>query len=232
LLALKEEPAKATPGGRGSVEKLLEAVDNFLPSPARALDKPFLMPVEDVFNISGRGAVVTGRIEQGLCKIGDEIQLVGGPKGLVKTAVSGIEMFKKEMTNAQAGDNVGILLRGLKREDVSRGIIVCKPNICHPFKKFRMKAYVLGTDEGGRKKPFGNNYRPQFFIRTANITGTVILPKDKMAMPGDSIEFDVELETATVIEDNMKIAIREGQLTVAAGVITKVDKGELDKKKK
>jgi len=219
-LALEE----STPSdlGRKAVGKLLDALDA-LPSPIRPLDKPFLMPVEDVFLISGRGTVVTGRIEQGTLKVGDEISIVGS-KPIPKIPVIGIEMFRKSMDSAQSGDNVGILLRGIKREDVDRGVVACKPGSLTAYNKFRAKVYLLTTDEGGRKTPFATNYRPQFFIRTANITGSVSLEANKMAMPGDSIEMDVELISPAPITEGMRFAMREGQLTVGAGVISKIYK--------
>jgi len=220
-LALEESPEKASEIGRKSIERLLEVIDTHLPLPVRAIDKPFLMPIEEVFHITGRGTVATGRIESGSVKIGDELIVVGG-KPVPKTSVTGIEMFQKMMDSAQAGDNVGILLRGLKREDVQRGGVIAKPGTLTAFKKFKAKVYLLNSDEGGRKKPFVNNYKPQFFLRTANITGTIILPKEKIAMPGDNLEIEVELISPTPINEGMRFAIREGQLTVGAGVVSKV----------
>jgi elongation factor Tu len=220
-LALDEPVDKGTDIGRGAILKLLQALDS-VPSPSRPLDKPFLMPVEDVFAISGRGTVVTGRIEQGTLKVGDELSIVGGTKPIAKLPVIGIEMFRKSLDTAQAGDNVGALLRGVKREDIERGQIACKPGSVNAHTKFKAKVYVLTTEEGGRKTPFATNYRPQFFIRTANVTGTVTLEANKMAMPGDSIEMEVELLSPVAVQEGMRFAIREGQLTVGAGVVSKI----------
>jgi len=216
------EPANApTDIGRKAIFQLLDALDNHIPTPKRALDKPFLMPVEDVFSISGRGTVVTGRIEQGTIKIGEELSIVGAnPKD--KIPVTGIEMFRKEMGSAQAGDNVGILLRGVKREDIFRGEVACKPGTIAAHQKFTAKVYALTAEEGGRKKPFTTNYKPQFFLRTSNVTGTITLPKDKMIMPGDNAEMEVELITPTPMTEGQRFAIREGQLTVGAGVVAKI----------
>jgi len=220
-LAVDEEPQKATENGRESIWRLLQALDEKIPVPERAIDKPLLMPVEDIFSIAGRGTVVTGRIEQGTMKIGDDVAVVG-PKPISKVAITGIEMFKKQMDKAIAGDNVGALLRGLKRDDVMRGEIVCKPGTVTAYKKFTAKIYCLTTAEGGRKKPFGTNYQPQFFLRTANITGTVIMPKEKMAMPGDSLEIEVHLIYPLAMVEGMRFTMREGQLTVGSGVIIKI----------
>jgi len=220
-LALEETPDKASDLGRKALEQLLKALDEYVPTPVRPLDKPFLMPIEDVFSISGRGTVITGRIEQGVLKVGDEIAIVGA-KPLGKLPVTGIEMFRKQLDVAQAGDNVGALLRGVKREDIMRGQVACKPGTVTAHSKFRAKVYVLTTDEGGRKTPFTTNYKPQFFIRTASITGTVTVDKDKMVMPGDSVEMDVELLAPVAMHEGMRFAIREGQLTVGAGVISKI----------
>jgi len=222
-LALEETPDKATEIGRKSIDRLLDALDNHVPVPPRSLDKPFLMPIEDVFSIPGRGTVVTGRIEQGSVKLGEEISIVG-PKPIPKIAITGLEMFKKELDNAQAGDNVGLLLRGIKREDVARGAIACKPGSITPYKKFKAKVYVLNADEGGRQKPFTTNYKPQFFIRTANVTGTITVePADKMVMPGDNnVEMEVELQTPAAIHQGMRVTFREGQITVGTGVISNI----------
>jgi elongation factor Tu len=220
-MALEEAPDKGTDLGRKAVLKLMETVDSYIPTPKRPIDKPFLMPIEDVFSISGRGTVVTGRIESGTLKLGDDVAIVGG-KPFPKTSVTGIEMFKKQMDYAQAGDNVGALLRGIKREDVTRGGVACKPGTITAYKKFKAKVYVLTTEEGGRKKPFTTNYKPQFFIRTANVTGVVTLDKDKIAMPGDNLEMDVELISPTPMSEGMRFAIREGQVTVGAGVVSKI----------
>jgi elongation factor Tu len=219
-LALEESLDKATDIGRKSIGKLLDALDA-TPSPSRAIDKPFLMPIEDVFSISGRGTVATGKIEQGVIKVGEEISIVG-PKTIPKSLITGIEMFRKSMDSAQAGDNVGILLRGLKRDDITRGEVACKAGTVNCYKKFRAKVYLLSTEEGGRKKPFATNYRPQFYIRTANVTGTIILEKDKMAMPGDNMEMEIELIYPTPVNEGMRFAIREGSVTVGAGVVSKI----------
>jgi len=220
-LALEEPADKPSELGRNALGKLLKALDEYVPTPARPLDKPFLMPIEEVFSISGRGTVITGRIEQGTLKIGDELAIVGS-KPVNKIPVTGIEMFRKQMDSAQAGDNVGLLLRGIKKEDIMRGQVACKPGTTTAHTKFKAKAYVLTTDEGGRKTPFTTNYKPQFFIRTASITGTVTVDKDKMVMPGDSIEMEVELLSPVAMHEGMRFAIREGQLTVGAGVISKI----------
>jgi len=219
-LALEEPADKPSEVGRKALAKLLTALDN-VPSPQRPTDKPFLLPIEDVFSISGRGTVITGRIEQGILKVGDEIAIVGA-KPLSKISVTGVEMFRKQLDQAQAGDNVGALLRGVKREDIQRGEVACKPGTVTAYSKFRAKVYVLTTEEGGRKTPFATNYKPQFFLRTANITGTCTLEKDKMAMPGDSLEMDVELIAPVAMHEGMRFAIREGQLTVGAGVISQI----------
>jgi len=223
--ALEETNSTATEVGRKAIERLVKALDD-TPMPPRALDKPFLLPIEDVFAITGRGTVVTGRIEQGQVKVGDEVEVVGG-KAVPKTSVTGIEMFKKMMDTAQAGDNVGILLRGYKKEDVDRGCIACKPGSLKTFTKFKAKVYCLAPEEGGRKKPFSTNYKPQFFLRTANVTGTVTLDSpDKMVMPGDNTEMDVELITPTPLHEGQRFAIREGQVTVGAGVVSKIIPGK------
>jgi len=214
---------ETTPSAIGSqaIEKLVATLDS-IPLPPRPVDRPFLMPIEDVFSIEGRGTVATGRIEQGVIKLQEEVSVIGAIV-TPKVAVTGIEMFKKEMDTAQAGDNVGLLLRGLKKDVVQRGFVVCKPGSVTPHTKFTAKIYVLSQDEGGRKKPFTSNYRPQFFIRTASITGCVTLPESKpMAMPGDNLEITVELISQTPLFEGMRFAIREGQLTVGAGVISKI----------
>jgi len=221
VLALNEPADKPTKWGRESLFKLVDALDHEIPSPVRDLDKPFLMPIEDVFAIAGRGTVVTGRIETGTVKIGQEISIIG-PKPIPKIGVTGIEMFRKQMDKAQAGDNIGALLRGIKREDVGRGAIACHPGTVQTFSKFTAKVYCLDPEEGGRKKPFGSKYRPQFFLRTANVTGVIELKNAKMAMPGDNVEIDVELIAPTAMSEGMRFAMREGSVTVAAGVITKI----------
>jgi len=231
--ALNEPADKPTKYGREALLKLVDALDHEIPSPIRDLDKPFMMPIEDVFAIAGRGTVITGRIETGTAKIGQDVSIVG-PKPIPKIPITGIEMFKKQMDKAQAGDNIGALLRGIKREDVSRGSIACHPGTVQTFSKFSAKIYCLEADEGGRKKPFSSNYRPQFFLRTANVTGTLqLLGNAKMAMPGDNVEIDVELIQSTPMNEGMRFAMREGSVTVAAGVITKIhipaDKPEKEK---
>jgi len=222
-LALEESLDKASEVGRKSIDRLMEALDTKISLPPRALDKPFLMPIEDVFSISGRGTVVTGRIEEGVIKLNEEISIVAGSNPIPKTQVTGIEMFRKQLDTAGAGDNVGLLLRGVKREDIERGAIACKPGSIVPHKKFRAKVYALTADEGGRSKPFTTNYKPQFFIRTANVTGTVTVePADRMVMPGDNVEMDVELQVPSAVHNGMNVIIREGQITVGRGVITKI----------
>jgi len=221
--ALDEPADKPTDLGRRSIEALMKTVDEYIPTPPRPLDKPFLMPIEDVYSIAGRGTVITGRIEQGVIKVGEDISVVGGGKGVPKVSVTGLEMFRKSMETAQAGDNVGALLRGIKRDEVTRGGVACKPGSLKAFQRFKAKVYILTEDEGGRKKPFSNAYRPQFFFRTADVTGAVTLPEDKpMCMPGDNVEMDVQLITATPMNEGMRFAMREGQLTVGAGVVSKI----------
>ena len=198
-------------------------MDSYFPSPKRALDKPFSMPVEDVFSIQGRGTVATGRIEQGIVKVGDEVEIVGLADAPSKTTITGVEMFKKQLNQGQAGDNVGVLMRGLKRTDIQRGQVVCKPGSIKPHKKFQGEIYVLKKEEGGRHTPFMTNYRPQFFFRTADVTGSVVLPKDKeMVIPGDSVTADVELITPVAMEPGLRFALREGGKTVGAGVVSKI----------
>ena len=201
---------------------LLEAVDNFIPEPVRALDKPFIMPVEDVFSISGRGTVVTGKIEEGIVKVGEEIEIVG-LRDTVKTTCTGVEMFRKLLDEGHAGDNAGVLLRGTKREDVERGQVLAKPGSVKPHKKFECEVYILSKDEGGRHTPFFNNYRPQFYFRTTDVTGSVTLQEGvEMVMPGDNVKFNVELVSPIAMTDKLKFAIREGGRTVGAGVISKI----------
>jgi elongation factor Tu len=205
-----------------SIEELIKAVDEHIPTPERELDKPFLMPIEDVFSISGRGTVVTGRVERGVINLNDEIEIVG-IRDTQKSVVTGIEMFKKQMKEAQAGDNVGILLRGINRDDVERGQVLAKPGSVNPHAEFEAEVYVLSKDEGGREKPFFSGYRPQFYIRTTDVTGEISLPDGvEMVMPGDNTTFKVKLITPVALEDGMRFAIREGGSTVGAGVITKV----------
>jgi elongation factor Tu len=210
--------------GRGAILKLMAAVDAAIPQPARALDKPFLMPVEDVFSISGRGTVVTGRIEQGIVKVGEEIEVVG-LRATVKTTCTGVEMFRKLLDEGQAGDNVGLLLRGTKREDVERGQVLAKPGTINPHTQFTAEAYILSKDEGGRHTPFFNNYRPQFYFRTTDVTGMVKLPEGtEMVMPGDNVSMEIELIAPIAMDEGLRFAIREGGRTVGAGVVAKIIK--------
>jgi elongation factor Tu len=202
--------------------ELMDAVDTYIPTPERPLDKPFLMPVEDVFGIKGRGTVVTGRIERGVVKVGEEIEIVGIIETR-KTTVTGVEMFKKLLDEGQAGDNVGCLLRGVERDDVQRGQVLCKPGSVKPHTSFEAQVYVLGKDEGGRHTPFFNGYRPQFYLRTTDVTGSIKLPEGvEMVMPGDNITMTVELIQPIAVEDGLRFAIREGGRTVGAGVVTKI----------
>jgi elongation factor Tu len=208
--------------GEGSIMKLAEALDTYIPQPQRALDGTFLMPVEDVFSISGRGTVVTGRVERGIVKVGDEIEIVG-LKPTLKTVCTGVEMFRKLLDQGQAGDNVGILLRGTKREEVERGQVLAKPGSITPHTKFTAEIYVLSKDEGGRHTPFFNGYRPQFYFRTTDVTGSIELPKGtEMVMPGDNISIEVALIQPIAMEEGLRFAIREGGKTVGAGVVAKI----------
>jgi elongation factor Tu len=208
--------------GEPSIQRLMDAVDTYVPTPVRAKDKPFLMPVEDVFSISGRGTVATGRVERGVVKVGEEIEIVG-LKPTTKTVVTGVEMFRKLLDQGEAGDNIGALLRGLKREDVERGQVLAKPGSITPHTKFKGEIYVLTKEEGGRHTPFFNGYRPQFYFRTTDVTGTVQLPAGvEMVMPGDNITMEVELLTPIAMEKELRFAIREGGRTVGAGVVADV----------
>jgi len=208
--------------GEGAINKLMEACDTYFPEPVRALDKPFLMPVEDVFTISGRGTVVTGRVERGLVKVGDEVEIVG-LRPTTKTTVTGIEMFRKLMDSGQAGDNLGALLRGTKKEDVERGQVLCAPGTIKPHKKFKAEVYVLSKEEGGRHTPFFKGYRPQFYFRTTDVTGVVELPANvEMVMPGDNVSISVELITPIAMDKELRFAIREGGRTVGAGVVSEI----------
>jgi elongation factor Tu len=208
--------------GEGSIMKLAEALDSYIPTPERAIDGAFLMPVEDVFSISGRGTVVTGRIERGVIKVGEEIEIVG-ITATQKTVCTGVEMFRKLLDQGQAGDNVGILLRGTKREEVQRGQVLCKPASVKPHTHFTAEIYVLSKEEGGRHTPFFNNYRPQFYFRTTDVTGAVELAKDKeMVMPGDNVSITVKLIAPIAMEEGLRFAIREGGRTVGAGVVAKI----------
>jgi elongation factor Tu len=208
--------------GEGAIMKLADALDAYIPTPERAVDGAFLMPVEDVFSISGRGTVVTGRVERGVIKVGEEIEIVG-ISATQKTTCTGVEMFRKLLDQGQAGDNVGILLRGTKREDVQRGQVLCKPGSVKPHTHFTAEIYVLSKEEGGRHTPFFNNYRPQFYFRTTDVTGAVELPKDKeMVMPGDNVSITVKLIAPIAMEEGLRFAIREGGRTVGAGVVAKI----------
>ncbi len=201
---------------------LMDAVDEYIPTPERDIDKPFLMPIEDVFSISGRGTVVTGRIERGIVKVGDEVEIVG-IRPTQKTTVTGVEMFRKELDQGEAGDNVGVLLRGTKKEDVERGMVLCQPGSITPHTKFEAEVYVLTKEEGGRHTPFFSGYRPQFYVRTTDVTGSVILPEGtEMVMPGDNVKITAELIAPIALEEGTRFAIREGGRTVGAGVVTKI----------
>ncbi|MFV0281324.1 MAG: elongation factor Tu [Rhodoblastus sp.] len=208
--------------GHDAILKLMQTVDEYIPQPDRPVDQPFLMPVEDVFSISGRGTVVTGRVERGIVKVGEEIEIVG-LKATVKTTVTGVEMFRKLLDQGQAGDNVGCLLRGTKREDVERGQVLCKPGSVKPHTKFKAEAYILTKDEGGRHTPFFTNYRPQFYFRTTDVTGIVTLPEGvEMVMPGDNVAMEVNLIVPIAMEEKLRFAIREGGRTVGAGVVASI----------
>ncbi|BCD45795.1 elongation factor Tu [Helicobacter suis] len=222
LKALEEAKSGSIGTWGEKVLKLMEEVDKYIPTPERDTEKAFLMPVEDVFSIAGRGTVVTGRIERGMVKIGDEVEIVG-IKPTQKTTVTGIEMFRKELDKGEAGDNVGILLRGTKKEEVFRGMVLCKPGSITPHKKFEGEVYVLSKEEGGRHTPFFNGYRPQFYVRTTDVTGSISLPEGtEMIMPGDNTKIVVELINPIALELGTKFAIREGGKTVGAGVVTKI----------
>jgi elongation factor Tu len=241
LLSGYDFPGESTPVIRGSalkalecgcgkpdcqwcsgIWKLMDAVDTFIPEPVREVDKPFLLPVEDVFTISGRGTVVTGRAERGIIKVGDEVEVVG-IRPTVKTVCTGVEMFRKTLDQGQAGDNIGVLLRGTKREDVERGQVVAKPGSITPHRKFKAEAYILTKEEGGRHTPFFNGYRPQFYFRTTDVTGVAALPEGvEMVMPGDNVSLTIELITPIAMEKELRFAIREGGRTVGAGVISDV----------
>jgi elongation factor Tu len=208
-----------------SVEELMDAVDESIPDPVRETDKPFLMPVEDVFTITGRGTVVTGRVERGVVNVNEEVEIVGIRPDTTKTTVTGVEMFRKLLDQGQAGDNVGLLLRGIKREDVERGQVVVKPGSITPHTNFEGSVYILSKDEGGRHTPFFNNYRPQFYFRTTDVTGVVTLPAGtEMVMPGDNTEMTVELIQPIAMEEGLRFAIREGGRTVGAGRVVKINK--------
>ena len=210
--------------GRDAVLKLMAAVDSFIPQPARPLDKPFLMPIEDVFSISGRGTVVTGRVEQGIVKVGEEVEIVG-LKDTKKTVCTGVEMFRKLLDQGQAGDNIGALIRGVGREEVERGQVLCKPGSIKPHTEFTSEVYVLSKDEGGRHTPFFANYRPQFYFRTTDVTGEVVLPEGtEMVMPGDNVQLGVKLIAPIAMEQGLRFSIREGGRTVGSGVVASITK--------
>ena len=222
LQALEE--AKAGKDGEWSAKimELMAAVDSYIPTPTRDTDKDFLMPIEDIFSISGRGTVVTGRVEKGVVKVGDTIEIVG-LRDTQTTTVTGVEMFRKEMDQGEAGDNVGVLLRGTKKEDVERGMVLCKPKSITPHTKFEAEVYILTKDEGGRHTPFFNNYRPQFYVRTTDVTGSITLAAGtEMVMPGDNVKITVELIAPVALEDGTRFAIREGGRTVGSGVVSKI----------
>jgi elongation factor Tu len=220
--ALKALEGDGSDIGEGAIMKLMEACDTYIPEPARAIDKPFLMPIEDVFSISGRGTVVTGRIERGIVKVGGEIEIVG-IKPTQKTTVTGIEMFRKLLDEGRAGDNAGVLLRGTKKEEVERGQVIAATGSIKPHKKFKCESYILTKEEGGRHTPFFNGYRPQFYFRTTDVTGVVTLKAGtEMVMPGDRVEMEVELICPVAMEKELRFAIREGGRTVGAGVVTAI----------
>jgi len=222
LAALQSDSKDFDAPEYASIRELMDAVDSYIPTPERPRDQPFLMPVEDVFGIKGRGTVVTGRIERGIVKIGDEIEILGLGETR-KTVVTGVEMFKKTLDQGEAGDNVGCLLRGIEREDIERGQVLAKPGSIHPHTKFEGEVYVLSKDEGGRHTPFFTGYRPQFYIRTTDVTGTARLPDGvEMVMPGDNIKMTIELITPVAVEDGLRFAIREGGRTAGAGVVTQI----------
>jgi elongation factor Tu len=220
--ALKALEGDASEIGSGAIKKLMDAIDTFFPEPKRDVDKPFLMPIEGVFSISGRGTVATGRIEKGKIKVGDEVEIIGFGK-VIKSVVTGVEMFRKILNDGQAGDNVGLLLRGAKKEDLERGMVIAKPGSITPHKKFKCQVYILTKDEGGRHSPFFNGYRPQFYFRTTDVTGVVtLLAGREMVMPGDNVELSVELIAPIAMDKDLRFAIREGGRTVGSGVVTEI----------
>ena len=222
LKALEHGCGDAECADCGSVYKLMDAVDSYIPEPERVIDKPFLLPVEDVFSISGRGTVATGRVDRGIIKVGDEVEIVG-IRETQKTVVTGVEMFRKLLDQGQAGDNVGLLLRGVKRDDIERGQVVCIPGSIKPHTKFKGEVYILTKEEGGRHTPFFDGYRPQFYFRTTDVTGIATLPSEvKMVMPGDNVSIEVELITPIAMEKELRFAIREGGRTVGAGTVTEI----------
>jgi elongation factor Tu len=220
--ALKALQGEDSELGKQAIDKLMNALDTYIPEPKREIDKPFLMPVEAVFSISGRGTVATGRIERGRVKVGEEVEIVGFGSAL-KTTVTGVEMFKKELNEGQAGDNVGLLLRGVKKEDIERGMVIAKTASVMPHQSFKCQVYILSKDEGGRHSPFFNGYRPQFYFRTTDVTGIVTLPEGReMVMPGDNVELKVDLIAPIAMEKDLRFAIREGGRTVGSGVVTEI----------
>jgi elongation factor Tu len=220
--ALKALEGDTSDIGMPAVQKLVECLDEYIPEPERAVDQPFLMPIEDVFSISGRGTVVTGRVERGIIKVGEELEIVG-IHDTTKTTCTGVEMFRKLLDEGRAGENVGVLLRGTKRDEVERGQVLAKPGSIKPHTKFVAEVYVLSKDEGGRHTPFFNGYRPQFYFRTTDVTGACTLPEGtEMVMPGDNVQMDVELIAPIAMEDGLRFAIREGGRTVGAGVVAKI----------
>ena len=220
--ALQAYNKPADPEASKCITELLAAVDAYIPQPAREEDKPFLMAIEDVFSIEGRGTVATGRVERGVVKVGEEVELIGLKDAPVKTTVTGVEMFRKEMKEAKAGENVGCLLRGMKRDDIERGQVLAKPGSITPHKKFEAEIYCLSKDEGGRHTPFFSGYRPQFYFRTTDVTGSAKLVNAEMCMPGDNVKVEVELQKAIAMDDGVRFAIREGGKTVGSGVVTKI----------
>jgi len=223
LEALQSDSTDPDAPEYASIKELLRVVDEYIPEPVRDIDKPFMMPIEDVFSIKGRGTVVTGRIDRGVIKVGEPVEIVGLRDEIMSTVVTGVEMFHKILDTGQAGDNVGLLLRGIDRDEVERGMVVAKPGSITPHTRFMGEVYVLKKDEGGRHKPFFPGYRPQFYIRTMDVTGSITLPEGvEMVMPGDNVNLEVELIVPVALEQGSKFAIREGGLTVGAGVITKI----------
>ncbi len=224
LQALESASTDINDPAYAPIIELMAAVDSYIPTPERTSDKPFLMPVEDVFTITGRGTVATGRVERGRLNLSEEVEIVGLTDEKKKTVVTGIEMFRKLLDYAEAGDNIGALLRGIQRTEIERGQVLCKPGSIHPHTKFHGQVYVLSKEEGGRHTPFFNNYRPQFYFRTTDVTGVISLPEGtEMCMPGDNVEMDVELITPIAIEEGLRFAIREGGRTVGSGVVTKIN---------
>jgi elongation factor Tu len=222
-IAVQAQLNPADPAKSKCISDLMDALDSHIPEPAREQDKPFLMAIEDVFSIEGRGTVATGKIERGVIKVGEEVEIIGFSEEKQKTVVTGVEMFKKELEQGQAGDNVGLLLRGIKRDDIQRGQVIAKPNTITPHTDFEAEVYVLSKDEGGRATPFFSGYRPQFYFRTTDVTGTVtLLGEAEMCMPGDNVKLKVELISPIAMSENVRFAIREGGRTVGSGVVTKM----------